>query len=162
MGRKGQIWSMDFTVSLMIFLTALFSVMFAWNYISLDTLETQTMKDMQLKALALSDSLIRTPGLPSDWGQGDVQVVGLAREENVLNATKVDYFVSMSIYDYDRLRGLMDIGFYDFYFEVSDINGAVYQNTTIPISNTSVIVVPIERYAVYNDRIVKVRFIMWT
>ena len=153
---KAQVWSLDFALSLIIFMTSLFAV------ISVNAMENQEIKDLQMKVLALSDSLIRTRGIPADWNESGVKVIGLAEDENVLNVTKVVLFINMSVNDNDRLRGLMDIGLYDFYFEVKDINGTVYANTTTPISMTSSIVVPIERYAMYDERIVKVRFIIWS
>lgn len=161
MGKKAQVWSLDFALSLLIFMSALFAVVFAWNYISANTMETQQMHELQLKALTLSDSLIRTNGIPMDWNESTVEVVGLATDENMLNATKVKYFVNMSDTDYDHLKGLMDIGFYDFYFEIRDLNDTVYENTTTPVSITSPIVIPIERYAMYNDRVVKIKFVIW-
>lgn len=158
---KAQVWSLDFALSLIIFMTSLFAVIFAWNYISVNAMENQEIKDLQMKALALSDSLIRTRGIPADWNESGVKVIGLAEDENILNVTKVELFINMSVNDNDNLRGLMDIGLYGFYFEVKDINGTVYANTTTPISMTSSIVVPIERYTMYDERIVKVRFVIW-
>lgn len=162
MRRQAQVWSLDFAMSMLIFLTAFFSLIFAWNYMSTDVIQTQQMREMQLKGLTISDSLIRTPGIPFEWNGTTVQVLGLALDENVLNATKVKYFVDMSDTDYDRLRGLMDIGQYDFYLEVLDLNGTVYGNTTTPIDAESPTIVPIERYAMYNDRIVKLKLVIWT
>lgn len=161
MGKKAQVWSLDFALSLLIFMSALFAVVFAWNYISANTMETQEMHELQLKALTLSDSLIRTKGIPLDWNESTAQVIGLAAEENVLNVTKVQYFVNMSSDDYDSLKGLLDIGFYDFYLEVVDLNGTVYKNTTTPVDPDSPIIIPIERYAMYNGRIAKVKFVIW-
>ncbi|MBN2330919.1 MAG: hypothetical protein JXC85_03820 [Candidatus Aenigmarchaeota archaeon] len=158
---KAQVWSLDFALSLVIFMTSLFAVIFAWNYISVNALENQAMKDLQVKALALSDSLIRTRGIPLDWNESTVEVVGLAQDQNVLDVSKVGLFIDMSIVDEDQLKGLMDIGLHDFYFEVRDINGTVYANTTTPVSTASPIVVPIERYAIYDERIVKVNFVLW-
>jgi len=155
---RAQIWSLDFALSLLIFMSALFAMVLAWNFISASTLQNQEMKELQLKVLTLSDSLIRTSGIPPDWNTTNVQIIGLAQDENVLNATKVDYFVGM---DYDTARVLMDIGQYNFYFEVVDLNNTVQKNTTVPISNQSALVVPVERYAIYDDVIVKVRFIIW-
>ena len=161
MGRKAQVWSMDFALSLTIFMSALLTVAFAWNYISANSIGTQQMQELQLKALTLSDSLIRTPGIPVDWNETNVQVLGLASEENVLNVTKVRFLVNMSKNDYNRMLGLMDIGFYDFYFEVEDLNGSMFENTTTPVDQNSPIIVPIERYTIYNGRIAKARFVIW-
>jgi len=156
---KAQIWSLDFALSLLIFMSALFAMALAWNFISASTLQNQELKELHMKAMTLSDALIRTSGIPQDWNATNVQIIGLAQDENVLNATKVDYFTTM---DYDRARALMDIGQYNFYFEVLDLNNTVQKNTTVPISDESVVVVPVERYAIYNDIIVKVKFVIWS
>jgi hypothetical protein len=55
----------------------------------------------------------------------------------------------------------MDIGFYDFYLEVVDLNGTVFENTTTPVDQSSLTVVPVERYVIYNGRVAKVRFVIW-
>ena len=157
-GRKAQLWSLDMAFSLLIFFSAMLAAVFAWNYISLDTAQSQQLREMQLKALSLSDSLIRTPGIPGDWNMTTVSVIGLASNDNVLDEGKVNEFVNMS---HTLARTLLDIRPYDFYFEVRDINGTVYKNSTIPISAGSSVVVPANRYALYAGRIVNVMFVLW-
>jgi len=159
--RKAQLWSLDFVMSLLIFMSALLAVMFAWNYIGTNAAETRQLKELQLKALTLSDSLIRTGGLPDDWDEGDVVVIGLAQEENVLNATKVDSFINLSSSDHSRARGLLDMGLYDFLFEITEMNGTVFRNTSVPIGADAEVIVPVERYCLLEDRIVKARLTIW-
>ena len=161
MGRKAQLWSLDFVMSLLIFMSAVLAVAFAWNYISANAAETQEMKELQYKVLALSDSLIRTPGIPAEWNETTVEVIGLAEDENVLNVTKVSHFISMSNTDYERARALLNMGPYEFYFEVADLNGTVIQNTTNPLSPAASMVIPAERYSLYNGRMAKVSLIIW-
>jgi hypothetical protein len=161
MRRKAQIWTLDFSISILIFISAMIAVLFAWNYVSSGYQENQELREMQLKVLTISDSLIRTPGLPDDWDSDSVEVIGLAGEENVLDPLKVREFVNMSDANYSRVKALLDISLYDFYFEVEDLNGTVHENTTFPMSPSTTLVVPTERYSLYNDRIVKVRFVLW-
>ena len=156
--KKGQVWTFDMALSLMIFFSALISVTLAWNYISGDIIERQGISEMQLKSMTVSDSLIRTSGIPSNWNESTVTVLGLAESDNVLNAAKVSELVSMS---YSKSRSLLDISPYEYYFEVTDINGTVYTNTSQPISPDASIVIPALRYATYNERIVKVTFALW-
>ncbi len=156
--RRGQLWSLDMALSLMIFFSAMISLLAAWNYISLDTVGTQELKELQLKSMTLSDSLIRTPGIPADWNESTVQVIGLAYDDNMLDAGKVDEFVNMS---YSKAKSLLSTHPYEFYFEVKDINGTLYRNSSLAIDSFSTMIVPAERYAVYNGRIVKVLFALW-
>jgi hypothetical protein len=156
--RKGQLWTLDMALSLLIFFSAMLSLLFAWNYISADTAGMQELREVQLKAMTLSDSLIRTPGLPADWNESTVRVVGLAYDDNTLDPDKVGMFVNMS---YAKARSLLGVHPYHFYFEVKDINGTLYKNSSLPIDSASTTVVPAERYAVYGGRITKVLFALW-
>ncbi|UCD03227.1 MAG: hypothetical protein JSV63_01150 [Candidatus Aenigmatarchaeota archaeon] len=156
--RKAQLWTLDMALSLLIFFSALLSAIFAWNYISADTVENRMLKELQLKAFELSDSLIRTPGIPAVWNDSTVQVIGLAYSDNILDENKVKEFVGM---DYSVAASMLDINPYEFYFEVKDINGTVYENSTVPLSASASTIVPIERYAVYNGRVVKVKLVIW-
>ena len=156
--RKGQLWTLDMVLSLMIFFSALLSIIMAWNFISADIFEGQEMTEMQLKTMTISDSLIRTPGVPENWTNDTVSVIGLAYSDNELNTQKVEEFVNMS---YSRSRALLSVMPYHFYFEVKDINGTVYTNTSNPMNSDASVIIPAIRYASFNDRIVKVTFAMW-
>jgi hypothetical protein len=158
MMMKAQMWSLDLAASLIIFFSAVIALVFAWNYMSAAIVQNQETDELQLKALTVSDSLIRTPGIPQDWNESNVISIGLADDDNLLNETKVQRFVNMS---YDSARFLLDMSPYDFYFEVADINGTVYENTTVPVSNQSSILVPVERYVLYGGRISKVKLLIW-
>ncbi|MCD6496503.1 MAG: hypothetical protein J7K54_04500 [Candidatus Aenigmarchaeota archaeon] len=155
---KGQVWSFDLAVSMIIFIGALASVVFAWNFMSTGAFESQEMKSLQLRALGISDSLLRTPGIPEDWNSSNVIVLGLATD-GLLDRQKVEQFISM---DHNKTRQLLDLGGYEYYFEVSDINGTVYNNTLPSISPDAKIIVPSERYATYEGRAVKVSFVIWS
>jgi len=156
--KKAQLWTLDMALSLLIFFSAMLSMMFAWNYISADVVQNQELKELQLKVMTLSDSLIRTPGIPVGWNESTVQVIGLAYDDNTLDEYKVNEFVNMS---YSKARSLLGIVPYEFYFEVKDINGTLYKNSTLAIDSFSTVVVPVERYATYKGRIVKVKFAIW-
>ncbi len=156
--RKGQIWTLDMALSLMIFFSALLSIIMAWNFISADIFEGQEMREMQLKTMTVSDSLIRTPGVPENWTNDTVSVIGLAYDDNELDIQKVGEFANMS---YSRSRALLDVMPYNFYFEVRDINGTLYMNTSNPIGDDASVVIPAIRYASFGGRIVKVTFVMW-
>lgn len=155
---KGQVWSLDLAVSMIIFIGALASVVFAWNFMSTGTIESQEMKSLQLKSLGISDSLMRTPGIPEDWNKSNVVVIGLVTD-GLLDRHKVEQLISM---DHNKTLQLLDLGGYDFYFEISDINGTVYNNTLPVISPDAKIIVPSERYATYNGRAAKVKFVIWS
>ncbi|MFH0956738.1 MAG: hypothetical protein V1813_02655 [Candidatus Aenigmatarchaeota archaeon] len=156
--RRGQMWSFDLVLSLIIFFTAAIALLSAWNHMSAGMADTRAIKTAELRALTISDALIRTPGIPADWNEANVEVVGLSISEGILDQQKVSMFTSM---DHDVARAMIGIAPYDFYFELSDINGTVYENTTVPPDQSASIIIPVDRYAIYNGRIARARLIVW-
>ena len=151
---KAQIWSFDFAVSFFIFFLALVPMLFLWNYVNVQQLDQRYLDEIQIKALDVSDSLVRTAGVPADWNATTVRSVGLADEENVLNATKVNYLLSMN---YNTLKSIMTDE-HDFSLTITDLNGTVYGNIGISPANETA--VPVVRYANYNERIVSVKLVL--
>jgi len=162
---KAQIWSLDFAVSIVIFAFVVGIVIFAWNYATRSSMDQVNLNILENDVLMISDSLIRVPGLPEDWNASNVRVIGLAREESVLNKTKVIQFTDM---DYDLIKQLFGIGNYEFYFEmrypnntVMEINGSVLTKGIDPVGEDTRIVVPIERYVILEGNIAKMEFFLW-
>ncbi|MCK4532020.1 MAG: hypothetical protein KAT94_04065, partial [Candidatus Aenigmarchaeota archaeon] len=89
---KGQVWSLDFITSVLVFLVVLIPLFFVWNYVNIQNQQQILFDEVEILTLSISDSLIRTEGLPEDWNTSDVSTIGLSSEENVLNVTKVSYF----------------------------------------------------------------------
>jgi len=154
-GKKGQIWSLDFITSVVIFLVVLMPLFFVWSYVNIQNQQQLLFDEVESLVLYVSDSLIRTKGSPEGWNTANVEIIGLASGENVLNATKVSYLLSMGNDEYNRTRTLL-AGGYDFFFGLTDINGTSLG--TIGNKPESRMVVPIERYCLLNGRIVKLEF----
>ena len=153
--RLGQVWSLDFVTSLVIFFLVIVPLFFVWNYVNFQNIEQRTMNEIEVLALTISDSLIRTKGIPENWDASYVEVIGLAEEENILNVTKVSNFISIGNSNYNVTKNVL-VGKYDFFFSVTDINGTQYGKIgSKPPDKT---VVPVERYCSYNGRMVKVEF----
>lgn len=162
--KHAQVWSMDFISSIIIFFLVVSVTIFAWNYTINKNTEQVNFNEMENKALMISDIIIRSQGQPPDWDTGNVQTIGLASEENVINQTKTLQFITM---DYNIIRQLWGIRSYNFYLEMQYINGTTIQTNgnnitkgTYPI-NTSRFVVPVERYVLYNGKVSKLSFILW-
>jgi hypothetical protein len=155
--KKGQVWSLDMITSIVIFLLVLIPLFFIWTYINMQNQQQIFFDEAENLALSVSDALIRTKGLPEYWDESDVNVIGLASEENVLNATKVSYLISMAGSDYNRTRTLLTGG-YDFFFNLTDLNGTSYG--TAGSKPMDKMLIPVERYCLYNERIVKLEFVL--
>ncbi len=152
---KSQIWSLDFVTSIMIFLIVLIPLFFIWSYVNTQNQQQIIFDEVETLTMSISDSLIRTKGFPEGWDNSSVTIIGLASEENILNATKVSYFLTMGNNEYNRTRTILTGG-YDFFFNLTDINGTTHG--TIGNKPANRMTVPIERYCLHHERIAKLEF----
>ena len=60
--KRGQMWSMDFAVSIIIFAFVAAMVMFAWNYSTQNSMDQVNFNILQNDVIVISDSLIRVTG----------------------------------------------------------------------------------------------------
>jgi hypothetical protein len=161
--KKAQIWSLDFVISVVIFMIVVIALIFSLNYTSVQTTEHISINQMGKTALFISDSIIRSKGIPEDWNTSNVKIVGLAEKENVLNETKVRYFLNLSE---QKIKETLGIESYNFYVELKDIAGQTVQINGDPAikgsypSNAN-FVVPVERTVLFNEKISKFIFILW-
>ena len=152
---KGQVWSLDFVTSLVVFLVVLIPLFFIWSYVNMQNQQQILFYEVETLTLSISDMLIRTEGLPEGWDTSDVNQIGLSSEENVLNTTKVSYFLTMGNSEYNRTRAILT-GSYDFFFNLTDLNGT--SHGIIGNKPQDRMTIPIERYCLYNERIAKLEF----
>jgi len=164
--NKGQVWSLDFAASVVIFFSVVVMILFSWNYTSAKHTEQMIFNEMESMSVGISDSLIRTKGYPEEWNKTNVQIIGLAQEENILNQTKILYFVNMS---YDNSRATMDILNYNFYLGIRylnetiiTLNGTDLETGLHPSGfSNSTMIVPIERYMLFDHKVASLLFILW-
>lgn len=149
---KAQIWSLDFAASLTVFLMVLLPLFFVWSYVNVQNRQEMELDEMERLALSISDALVRTGGSPGGWNSTDVKSIGLASSENVLDAAKVSEFLSM---DYNKTKAVLSGG-RDFYFGLRDLNGTGYGS--LGNKSRGEVAIPVERYCIYDERIVKMEF----
>lgn len=162
--KKAQIWSADFSVSIVIFFLVMMFVIFAWSYLGFQNQQRMSFNQIENTALIVSDSLVRTAGEPESWNESSVETIGLASEENILDPGKVDSFINMG---YDETLSVLGTGG-NFYFELRDISNNLIQNSggqnitkgVYPPGNATM-VVPVERYCIYDQEIAKLIFVIW-
>ncbi|MEM7815533.1 MAG: hypothetical protein QXN71_00240 [Candidatus Aenigmatarchaeota archaeon] len=162
---KAQIWSMDFGASLLIFISAMVILLFAWSYVMQQNQQQILLNSMESTAMGISDSLVRQPGIPNEWNETTVETIGLAVRENVLNETKVGYFVNM---DSETIKTILGISGYNFYFEIRYSNGTLAEvpggskavTGNYPPQSAS-FSVPSERYVIYDEKPARLKFILW-
>ena len=163
---RAQAWSLDFISSVTVFFMILVVLFFAWEYSTYQSTEQMVFNEMENKAIITVDTLIRTRGYPEFWSSSDVEILGLASEENVLNETKILEFVGM---DYGQARSLLGIPSQNFHFSLMHLNGSVVRSQGTDLESgldptlftNTTLVVPVERYILFDHRVARVRFILW-
>jgi hypothetical protein len=171
--KKSQIWFMDLIIGITLFTLIL---VVAFKFLSSKYIEPDKEKNLVLlDGQKMSDSLMST-GIPQNWSEEHVVVIGITSNENVLNLTKLDMLKNMSLSDYSRLKYLLGVRS-DFILYFLDI-----EDNIINITNTTYIgkegieandlidkkvedMVTIDRYLVYKHNetaeIVEMKVILW-
>ena len=156
---KGQVWSTDFALSAVIFFMALSTMVFVWNYTNTQAQESLAASELEGAALTASDFLARNPGYPIGWNASNVQVIGLASSENVLDMSKVGTFINMS---YQKAKSILSLGEYEFYFQLLYLNNTPLDGLSFGLQPSGAgIIAPVERLVLYDSMPVRMRLTVW-
>ncbi|MBU0953120.1 MAG: hypothetical protein KKA90_01710 [Nanoarchaeota archaeon] len=161
---RGQIWSLDAIASILIFVSAFLLLAFAWNNAQVQLMERQTQLHLESRVIGISDSLLRTPGLPLDWNAGNVQSIGIIKEENVINQTLLIRFLDLPETIAKATFGISDAAYF---FQLFDINGSIrYVNDQLAVSGTAphqnaTLIVPVVRFVLLDGDPVKLFLTLW-
>jgi hypothetical protein len=117
---SGQTVTMDFTVSIIIFIFLIFTMIPVFGYINFQVEASENARQMQSYAMRLSDSLMGE-GYPKSWNESSVVSLGLLSDKS-LNETKTLTMIGM---DYNTVSNLLSTGGYNFYISISGTNGSV-------------------------------------
>lgn len=166
MHKKAQVWSLDFIVAIIIFIT---SFLVLYNYI----LDLQSPKDASLKPLEIDSRLITTnllsSGNPDNWTASNVTIIGLI-DGGHLNTNKLK---NLSLLTYQDTKTLFRTR-YDFYLffenkttspiDISGVTGV--GKSGVNSTNLNNIIKPSKIYqttrlVVYNNQIVRMVLYLW-
>lgn len=150
---SGQTFAPDFVGSIVVFGIILAVFLSSWNTVLDHYTGSGNAGPMRKQAQHTTSFLVATGGFPEDWeSSGDVDIVGFATEDNVLNEEKLKEFNSFS---YDKQADLLQVGDFNLTIrnksssEVLEIDG---QKMAFGRSYSGAdTVVPIERNVLVND-----------
>jgi hypothetical protein len=139
---RGQLFSGEFLMSLVLFMAALIMVLGLWSNSTAEILRAEGMRTMEDMGVDASEALMRTPGIPSDWGVQNVTSLGLANESRVLLPAKVKAFshylsdnqsdLCVDGKNYECNLHMLGIGGYDMYFNLTYLNGSTVVIDGVP------------------------------
>lgn len=165
--KKSQIWSLEFIVALLIFISALFVF---YNYsINLSDIREVTVKELIIDAKTLS-SYLMSEGLPKNWNSSNVITIGLTDGNYRINETKVSYFSDM---DYSIAKNMLSV-INDYYIFFEDKNGSTITingidgigkpgvtKTNLNATEHPSDIIKIFRFAMYNNTIIRLGMYVW-
>ncbi len=137
-----------------------------WNTISDKIVENRVRNEVRTTAIDVSDQLLKSSGVPSDWETrpGQNFSIGLVDRDNKLNINKT---LELKKMNYPSLKTSLGVSAYGFYFKVTDLFGNIlsYSGNNLdaglkPTSNASMIVNS-KRLAIWNNNIVSVDVVLW-
>ena len=133
--KKGQIWISDYTLSLLLFVAALF---IAFKILLNGFTTNSTFVDLRADASKISETFL-SEGYPVNWTNNTVIKPGLLLDGR-LDITKTTIAMNSSMMNYTRLRGWLQTR-YDFLAVFENVKGDMLEfgnNCTIGNSHVSI------------------------
>ena len=135
-GREGQIFSIDLVLSVIIFLILIIFLISVWNLYTTRLNERIATEEIQLLAFEMTDILVETEGVPSNWEENpeNVTILGLRNDFKSLDEEKLAAFLLL---DYDTIKNKFNIERMEFEFKILEENGSIINTTGISFKNVT-------------------------
>jgi len=165
--RRGQIWSLDFAMGIVIMLILLTVIGPYYNSMKSGLREEQ---NTILRQAIQASEILMSPGVPYDWNASNVYVVGLADRDNpvMLVPEKISSFLNMTQADYAGMKRMLRCdAVYEFHVEGVYDNGTLAQvgsqnfSAGVAPSSTAGNIIGITRYARINSNIIQLKLLLW-
>lgn len=153
--RKAQINAFDFIIASSISVMILVSVASTFFFYERKINEFTLYNDLSTKAFQVSDVLIKTEGIPSNWNSTNVNIIGLVSEDRVINEDKLNNFINL---DQQEIKDKLATN-YDIYFNLTNITGKSIASIGNPPAGIRSIV--IKRYVTYKNEEAIMEFGLW-
>ncbi len=117
---KGQMFSMDYLVSVVIFTLVLLILLPTWSTVNQQIADAESRKQLQVISISVAELFLRSPGNPMNWTNESVSSIGLANEAHIINATKV---LGLRSVNYDAAKALLGLNPYNFTLNFTNSRG---------------------------------------
>lgn len=116
-GKRGQIFSTDFTIAAVVFLaTLVFSIIYS-NDASNRILLQEKANELDLAAQTAASSLVYSKGFPANWethtGISTVSSIGLASTRNELSLQKIKRIEALNQANYAQIKDILGLSKFD-------------------------------------------------
>jgi hypothetical protein len=160
--KKGMVFTLDLMFSLAVFTVILLVILWVWGETHMHVNQLQERESRRLKAMDVSEVLVKTMGDPEYWEEfdevdtGNTYSIGLASDENVLDEDKL---VKLNNSNYSVVRTIMGFSREDFNITIvrnwSGVEEMLYSIGRSHVNATERSV--IRRYALFNNSRVEFR-----
>ena len=158
LNKKGQIFSIDLVVSVVVFIIIFIFLISLWNLYSDRLQENVSSEEMYLVSFQISDILLRTPGTPNNWEAGSNAVtIGLELSPGFLDQNKIDSFLA---YDYQEVKEMFNIERFEYNFKIFDVDRNLLGSSGEAPSEAEQ-VVSINRFALIGNETREILFTLW-
>lgn len=104
--RPGQIFTTDFVLSAFVFFVMVNVTYLMWIEMHQQQNVLAEEKVLQEQVYHVTSLLVRTPGYPPDWTAGNVEILGLASPDHVIQDAKLDELDAMTDADIKQAMGI--------------------------------------------------------
>ena len=164
---RGQVLTIDFVLSLGVFLAAFYILFTLWGVVQSVLLLNMSELEMSKVAVSVSQSLVSTPGQDSNWhvisGENS-SAFGLAWRSNMLQTEKVDEFISLNATNYTMLKEKLGAGKYELYVFIDELDGTRLHDFGMqsPDASRKHATQSSQRFAILDGRIVILQVEVWS
>src|SRR3989344_8008341 len=146
--KKGQLFSMDASLSMIVFIVILIFIILIWNIYSHRLEERVQEEEMQLAAMQALDVLTKTWGVPSNWEKDPANVVtlGIRRNPGSLDNEKVNALdTSINPTDFGKKLNI-DRYYYSFRILDSQGNAVVLKEKLPPVNEKTKLTISVSSF----------------
>ena len=157
---KGQFFSIDLVLSLVVFAIIFVFVLSLWNIYSLRLNEKINGEEIELLAFQISDILVDSQGIPGNWQQdvSTLQIIGLQQYPGSLQNDKITAFLA---FDYAQSKQLFNIERFEYQFRVLDRTGNVLNLKGMAYNTSTKEIASVKRLVLLDNQTRQIIFTMW-
>ena len=181
--KRAQSSAAEFLIGYFIFFLVLTLAIALWSSTTSRIENSERIYEFEETCINVAEKLVKTTGVPQNWSREDVTVIGLAENPRILSQDKLLEFLNImndtssdihlqpesscsGLSNYECNKDMLGAGKYEFYFNLTDINGTTVQSGNItyvtgrrPVNDTQGI--PITRTAVLDNEVAVIHMVFW-
>lgn len=154
--KKAQVWYVEFVIAIVI-VTVMTGIFL--QYLSTSNTQGESINRLHTQAVRMSE-LVISPGVPQDWDQSNVRIAGITNANWRINQTKIEELYAMSEAQ-QRVSLTAQSNFFMYLHNQTDnisINGQQWIGS---LPSDSVQQAVVNRYLIYEGKIVQLRMVVW-